>query len=385
MKETEKQHADVPREPRSWRAKVKFAIFSLLPLVILFVFAELFVRVCQFDRPLLGSSFLPPGFEVLHRDDPELFFSLQPNMDYGWLGTRISTSSLGLRSAELGPKQPGEFRILSLGESTTFGARVEVNQTYSAVLEKLLQAADSTRSYRVINAGVSAYSSFQSLKYLELRGLQLQPDMVLFYHEINDFLPTALRASEASLDSQSGESSLGLTDRQLYESRRQVLHRKLLATVALYRCLNHLQARRNLQQLQEAEIPSESDHIFIPSRYNTVLVRKAKKEMKLPTRVSIEERKDNLRQLEAICKQHGLRLVILHPSYSESKRHQCELTEFCEASGVPMFECYDSLHPEGENARAFFLDNWHPSPLGHRTLAEDLLRFIEDYPWPDAD
>jgi len=349
------------------------------------MFSEIVLRLCNLDRPLLKSTFITPDFELLHQDDPELFFSLRPNLDMQWQGARIITSSLGLRSAEVGPKQPGEFRILSLGESTTFGAKVEGDQTYSAVLEALLQASDSERKYRVINAGVSAYSSFQSLKYLELRGLQLQPDLVLFSHEINDFLPTTFRASEVKVEVPLGESNFGLTDRQLYASRKHLLHRRLLSVSAVYRCLHHFSARRNLQRLQGTIDGADHDHVTIPGYYSEVATREGVKELELPTRVSVEERKDNLRRLAALCNDHGIRLVIMHPSYITTKRHQCELTEFCEMSGVPMFEVYDSLHRTGTRPLDYFVDNWHPSPLGHRALAEDLLKFIKAYPWPDPE
>jgi len=353
--------------------------------LILIVLAEVFLRVCQLDRPRLGSPYLPSDFEALHQDDPDLFFSLRPNLDGQWDGAHVKTSSLGLRSAEIGPKQPREFRILSLGESTTFGARLDLDQSYSGVLEKLLQDSDSSRKYSVINAGVSAYSSFQSLKYLELRGLQLQPDMVLFYHEINDFLPTALRTSEALEGSESGEASLALSDRQLYESRRHVLHRKLLAVSAVYRCLHHVSARQRLKRLQEEVSQSETDPIVIPVAYRQVFVQDEREFMRLPTRVSVEERKDIFHRLVTVCKEQGIQLVVIHPSYRDSERHTCELTEVCEAMSAPMFEAYDSLHPAGEPADKIFLDSWHPSPLGHRMLAEDLFTFIKEYPWPDGE
>ena len=42
----------------------------------------------------------------------------------------------GLRGPDLAAKPPGELRILSLGESTTFGAKLAYEETYSALLEQ---------------------------------------------------------------------------------------------------------------------------------------------------------------------------------------------------------------------------------------------------------
>jgi len=214
------------------KQRVKLAVFALLPAVALILFIELFVRVFGLDRPSMKSPFLTPEFDAIIQDDDRLFFSLKPNLNCKWLGVTVTTNSQGLRSAAIGPKNAREFRILSLGESTTFGVRIENDQTYSAVLESELQQRDQSRTYRVINAGVSAYSSYQSLKYLEYRGLHLEPDMVLFYHEINDFLPTTIRFGKWDQ-----ESSLGLTDRQLDESKQRTLHRRLYSLSAIYRVI----------------------------------------------------------------------------------------------------------------------------------------------------
>ena len=52
--------------------------------------------------------------------------------------------------------------------------------------------------------------------------LRLEPDLVLFYHELNDFLPSSLRSSDNT------EIGIGMTDRELYESKRESLDRKKL-------------------------------------------------------------------------------------------------------------------------------------------------------------
>ena len=94
-------------------------------------------------------------------------------------------------------KPPGVFRILSLGESTTFGDKLEATENYSYRLEELLNADPTLgRRVEVWNCGIPAYSTYQSLRWLELDGLGFQPDLVLFYHEINDFLPTHHRTGD---------------------------------------------------------------------------------------------------------------------------------------------------------------------------------------------
>ena len=294
---------------------------------------------------------------------------MRPNLDTEFRGYRVVTNSLGLRSSEIGSKQQGEVRILSLGESTTFGDKVEGDQTYSARLEQNLNQADGLHRYRVINAGVCAYSSFQSLKYLETSGLQLEPDIVLFYHEFNDFLPSTIRSGKTS-----DESSLALTDRQLFESRGHRLQARLLSVSGVYRCLCYSFARTHLEQS-----PKESSSAGNPQALAArVRIPGASDTLHVPVRVPPEDRRVVLRQLLTLCQDHDIRLVIIHPAYRISRRHQCELTQFCEDQSIPMLEAFDSLHGHGGDIAERFRDEIHPSPKGHELLANDLFKLLTE-------
>ncbi len=96
----------------------------------------------------------------------------------------IETSSLGLRHPELGPKHPGQLRLLVLGDSITFGDYVPFDATYTAQLASLL--GRSGRSVEVINAGLpGANSGDEFYRYLELRD-PVAPDSVLLAMYLND-------------------------------------------------------------------------------------------------------------------------------------------------------------------------------------------------------
>ena len=88
------------------------------------------------------------------------------------------------------------------------------------------------------------------------------------------------------------------------------------------------------------------------------------------------ERLEILNSFREICENEGIELVIIHPSYRYSKPHECVLTDFCKSNQVPMFEAYESLHPQIENAQLLFYDDVHPNREGHWQLASDLVRFL---------
>jgi len=96
----------------------------------------------------------------------------------------FTTNSLGLRDREVAEKDDSIFRILSVGDSFTWGGGVAQNETYPKHLETLLNSTGSR--YEVINAGVSSYDTRQEFYYLLKYGLKLKPDLVLLGFVPND-------------------------------------------------------------------------------------------------------------------------------------------------------------------------------------------------------
>lgn len=378
------------RSPRP----LTLAAYSLLPVVLLLVSAETAVRLARLDRP----AYYAGGLGSID----QFGSGGMSDVDLGWRGRpgyrapstagqpAYAHNSLGLRSPEVGPKGANELRILSLGESSTVGVGVEGGQTYSARLQEILGNSLRPRPVTVINAGVSGYSSFQSLKYLELRGLALEPDLVLFYHELNDYLPSTIRDPEQS------EVEVLLSDRQIYDSGLVRVNRWFLAHSALYRLASYQYSRRRIGALMRRSgqppraVNSPLPEIGLPATYNLVAgvfqradgggqkLVDAIHPATVGRRVTSEERLDNLRRLAALCREKGLALVIMHPSYRQSSRHECLLTRFCADNGIPLFETHDVLHPGGSPPEAMFRDSMHPNASGHAALAEGLAPFILD-------
>jgi hypothetical protein len=98
----------------------------------------------------------------------------------------IRTNSLGFRHRELGPKQPGEARILVLGDSITFGDFVPHDQTYPAVMEQSLRRIFPGRRLEAINAGIGAVDLQNEFAVLMEAGLSVKPDIVLVGLYLND-------------------------------------------------------------------------------------------------------------------------------------------------------------------------------------------------------
>jgi lysophospholipase L1-like esterase len=163
----------------SLRRKV---FFSLVCCVLVFAGVE------ALGRTIVGWRWT---WLDCHRDHPVLGWCLREgwNGRWEWTAGASQVNPQGLRDERpIGPKQPGERRLLVLGDSITFGARVRTEETYCRRLEDALAAAG--QPWHVLNAGVTGYDAGQEADWLELFGLRLQPDAIAIGFCINDLLPT---------------------------------------------------------------------------------------------------------------------------------------------------------------------------------------------------
>lgn len=123
------------------------------------------------------------GNVEVYQPDPVLYWRLKPNQTcFTKIGHKpVRVNAQGTRGPEFQPaKPPNTLRVLSLGDSRTFGWGLSEAETYSGVLEESLRAhLGSRRRVEVINAGVNAWSFAQMRVYFRDIGLGYQPDFVL--------------------------------------------------------------------------------------------------------------------------------------------------------------------------------------------------------------
>ncbi len=268
--------------------------------------------------------------------DSLLFWRMRPG-SYRKRGWRIN--SLGLRGDEVPPKARGEYRILSLGESSTFGWHVAEDETYSSLLGSSLPSAEG-RPVRVINAGAAGYTLFQGVTYLERRGLALEPDMVMIYFGINDFLKVAFRAERDALVD---PESAGITDRRLFERRQR----------PLARLMSSLRRYSNLARL-----------VSLPRAPERKRVRRGR-----DRRVPPQDRRWLLARVRQLCLENRIDLVVIIPWYRVFDDHVHLLRETAQWQEVLVIDLPAALAAVPEPLETYFVDRVHPSPSGHREIA----------------
>ena len=169
-------------------------------MIVALAMGEVAVRMLAPKRPLMvwqqfaniATRQNEIAADKLFTGDDELFWRLAPNIrraeDHLPLSGLISNAQ-GLREDHgiTVPKPEGEVRILFLGDSCTFGARLDYRDTYVEQVEAMLSSTLSDgQSIECINAGVPGYTLFQGWRFLESEGYGFQPDVVVLYFGWNE-------------------------------------------------------------------------------------------------------------------------------------------------------------------------------------------------------
>ena len=114
-----------------------------------------------------------------YRADSKRLKLMKPDARIRTYGVEARTNDIGFRDnrAVLPPKAPGEFRVIVLGDSFTFGPGVAYENLWTSLLQEQLKRGHP--QVTVINLGVEGYNIIQYAAVLEEVGLSLKPDAVL--------------------------------------------------------------------------------------------------------------------------------------------------------------------------------------------------------------
>lgn len=285
--------------------------------------------------------------------DSYLLWKNRPGVDITDAGVRVRTNELGMRGGTVERKKPdGVFRILSLGESTSFGYAVEEQETYSHVLEQLLNENRSDESYSVLNAAVSGYSMVQSYEYLRRHGISFEPDVVLLYHGFNDFLPrqyVSKRVSDVS------KVETLPTDFELLKKRSKL---SFLTTSWL---VEWSHASRWLL------------HVLGPPGPDAPIARRGDGVLR---RMTAEEREEILGRIFELTERRGIKLIVLIPVYRDFHDHRGLLVEVSQRLGIDTLDLETVIERSRTSRKDLFLDEVHPTAKMHRFIGEEMCRYL---------
>jgi lysophospholipase L1-like esterase len=271
-------------------------------------------------------------------------------------GADFNVNSQGLRDKEYKVKKDKNiFRILCLGDSSTMGFGVKIEETYHSLLENRLNndfRHDGIR-YEVINGGVMGYSSCQGLGFYKLKGYKYMPDIVTFYFGIND------RNQRFCL------SDKQIMRRDVPTAVKAAMENNLLLKLHSYRLLRN----------------------FI---FNYFDIGKNNSIWKDVPRVSVEEFKENILELNSLCKKNGALLLLISFPYSKNKytrgevqgfnvqtlAYRRELENISKEYKIPLVTIPEMSEESPVDTTIFFLDVIHPNQLGHQRIMLRLYDYL---------
>jgi len=363
----------------------KKLFFSLVLCGGLVVATEVLIRcydaVAALGRaPDEATGGAVPGLTI---KDPFLQYRLKPGYAGRTLGSDIGVSSVGFRGDEFAKaKSPGRFRIVTMGDSTTFGAGASTNaSTYPAQLEKLLRHAFPKLNCEVINAGIPGYNSLQVLILLETEILELKPDLVIIFIGWNDL-------GASTFDPWRPNYAFGMDERFRRVKKPRSLLRRAVAqsrvAVKLYLMLFEKRkptADDLIRRAEMAEYPLNKEAVDVYRRNLRSIVNVLKGERircLLVTWPSFLDREMpyEAKKLMTFSLQHSPRLSLrgwyeLHGLYDRAIR------EVGEELNVPVVD-NGKLFPT-ENRHRLFVDVAHLTDEGNAILAGNVLETMKQH------
>ncbi|HIG68714.1 MAG TPA: SGNH/GDSL hydrolase family protein [Myxococcales bacterium] len=181
-----------PRRPSA----IRMLVFMFLPAIVFLGLVETVVRFTGVAETCLPTMHAADSFWAC---DPLLYFKNNPDLKV--MGKSLNAA--GFRGREFLPKKPGVFRVIALGDSSTFGLAESdegfyVREPYPRLLEHMLGQVYGPARVEVLNAGSIGYNSYQGLLLLRTKLRSLKPDLVTVRFGWNDHLMSSSGRDEGA-------------------------------------------------------------------------------------------------------------------------------------------------------------------------------------------
>ena len=276
----------------------------------------------------------------------------RPTLDYfdedGCVSAVIN--DLGFRDLPFDvEKKPGELRILTVGDSFTFGSGVQTEDTWSQVLESMLRE-EHDGPVEVINGGFAAGSHTTAgyVDWIRTDGVAFHPDVLIIGFCLNDLGNVPMLTYSTQLQ---GKPWLG----------------------GISEVLNAIQLAWQRRKAREFAYPPE-------------LLAQATLVFQAQNKDSIARSLNALTAIKEIADEHGVRLLVaVVPMVTQLRHYPLEglhrlITEHCDRHGIEWVDLLAKF--AGQEASELWVHptDQHPNDVGHRLIAEGIRDYLQAHP-----
>ena len=345
------------------------AVGAAVPRVILLV--SLILGLASVDQ--IVGRYVPPADE-----DAPIF---TPHATRGWYhrrnaagtiaGVRTRTNALGFRGATLSSnKADGEFRVLCLGDSVTFGHCLADGQTWVDAFNRAATRRLAGRTVTAINAGVPGYATAQELDLLLSEGLAAKPDAVILQVCFND-VPDMINTAPGMISGV--PMNFVSTDSNHWSG--------------VVRAIQSIVMKRRLKAMQESQMWA-GNNAFTGKEGMRRSDREMYADPPLPEMAKgWQNMLATLDRMAAECRSRGLEFVVVFfpvdrqmSADGESINPEATLTRWAMDKGVTYVDLADAFRAEsrrlGFAKGALLMDDVHLSAAGARLAGDVLAEFV---------
>jgi lysophospholipase L1-like esterase len=324
--------------------------------------------------------------QELYVEDRTLFWRLAPDVEMqventaletrqGPLRWTIRTNDQGFRSPSTS-SSGASMRVLTIGDSSTFGFRVGQEEIYPARLARACGARDPARAVHLLNAGVPGYTSYQGKILLRTLLEQYHPHVVTIAFGANDHYREAMSDAERGAWLESGVGRFAYAVGRLNLSR-------LVAGVALPANgergpqrdrVSLAEYRTNIEEMIALARQASARVVLLNLTYYAPLYRYILQELstrwKVPFvdgTVLFDETYERIEKGTAY-RDEARAWLEFHDTQVTAVRQVYYSTEF-----------YESHYPTERDWRKFvtlMADPIHPNALGHLVVADALAPLV---------
>jgi len=174
---------------------MKLRIFTVVVCIQIIGIAILFIYIQKKRNDTLGVSINPISSKTIQQVSVgELKYFFEPKANTveeshrEWLTYvpkyTINNDSLNERFNYDAKKKQEVFRIITLGDSFTFGENVNTKDNWTELLEDMLNKNNictNINKIEVINLGVQGYDITYEIARYKLRGIKYNPDLIIWF------------------------------------------------------------------------------------------------------------------------------------------------------------------------------------------------------------